>query len=162
MIKFNNILQANTNANKSRQILSLSLVALLGAVALGTGPAFAADGMHCVHTIDYNKLSANELKMINHDIDVPQFANDAATGGKCVATIDYNKLSANELEMINHDIDVPQFANDGATMGKYLAAIDYTKLSVVELDKANQGVDFTIVYRDVVGNEKDMTARTDR
>ncbi len=80
--------------NKSRHILSLSLIALLGAGALGTGPAFAADGIHCVRTIDYNKLSASELEMLYRDIDVHSFADNSANQGKCVAAIDYNKLSA--------------------------------------------------------------------
>ena len=162
MIKFNDILQARTNVNKSRQILSLSLVALLSAVALGTGPAFAADGIHCVHAIDYSKVSASELEMLYHDIDVPRFANEAATKGICAASVDYSRLSASELEKVYHDIDVAQFADDGATMGKHLASIDYSRLSTTELDRVNQGIDFNLVYFGDAGNTKSTTARVAR
>ena len=107
--------------NLSRHILSLSLIALLSAGALGTGPTLAADGIRCLHTIDYNKLSASELEMLSRGIDVTQFANAGATGGKCVATIDYNKLSAEDLDRINKGIDVV-IVDDGADKDQGMSA----------------------------------------
>lgn len=143
--------------NKSRHVLSLSLVALLGAAALGAGPAFAADSVHCVHTIDYNKLSASELEMLYRDIDVPQVANAGAAKGKCVATIDYKKLSAEELAMQYRDIDVYSYVNHDATGTKYLAAIDYGSLSVEQLDRINKDINLVVVG-DGAEKGKSMTA----
>lgn len=143
-------------AANSRRILSLSLIALLGVVAPSTGPASAADGIHCIHTIDYNKLSASELEMLYRDIDVTQFANKSATGGKCVITIDYNKLSPEELEMRYRDIDMHHYARGSAVDGKNVATIDYNKLSSEELDRVNKGID-TVVAGAGAGKEKSMT-----
>lgn len=143
--------------NMSRHILSLSFIALLGAGALGTGPAFAADGVHCIHTIDYNKLSANELEMLYRDSEVTQFANAGAAGGKCVATVDYNKLSPEELEMQYRDVNVHHYARDNATGGKNVATIDYNKLSAEDLDRVNKGIDVAIVG-DEADKSQGMTA----
>jgi hypothetical protein len=126
--------------NKSRYILSLSLLALLG-----TGPAFAADAVHCVHTIDYKKLSANEVEMLYRGIEVSQFTDEGATKGKCLAAIDYHKLSAEELEMQYRGIDVYRYTKDGAAGGKYVATIDYNMLSVEQLDRINKGIDVVVV-----------------
>lgn len=145
--------------NKSRHVLSLSLVALLGAAALGTGPAFAADGIHCVHTIDYNKLSASELEMLYRDIDVHSFADNSANRGKCVAAIDYNKLSAEELEMINRDINVYPFTSDGVIGTKFMATIDFNKLSAEDLDKIDKGID-VVVVSDEADNERSASTLT--
>lgn len=148
-------------ANKSRHVLSLSLIALLGTGALGTSPAFATDGVHCVHTIDYNKLSANELEMLYRGIDVSQFADEGATKGKCVTAIDYDKLSVEELEMQYRGIDVYHYTKDGVTGGKYVATIDYDKLSSEELDRINKGIDMVVVG-DKADLEKSMSALVGR
>ncbi len=147
--------------NKSRHILSLSLIALLGAGALGTGPAFAADGIHCVRTIDYNKLSASELEMLYRDIDVHSFADNSANQGKCVAAIDYNKLSAEELEMINRDINVYLFTSDGVIGTKFVATTDFNKLSAEDLDRINKGID-VVVVSDEADMDKSMAALVGR
>ena len=107
----------NLFSSTQRHIFSLSLIALLG-----TGPAFAADDVQYVHTIDYNKLSANELEMLRYGIDLFQFTDAGAAKGKCITAIDYNKLSANELDRFHRGIDLFQVADEGATKGKCVVA----------------------------------------
>lgn len=132
---FENILQSRRHAMKPCRLFALPLIALLSAGALDPGPALAADGTRCVHAIDYDKLTANELDMLYRDVNVHEFANNAAIGGKCIAAIDYSKLSAAELDMLYRDTNVYPLAGSRVTGTKSVATTDFDKLSAAALAK---------------------------
>ncbi|HSW53275.1 MAG TPA: hypothetical protein VLG93_08585 [Sulfuricaulis sp.] len=116
-------------AMKPRLLFMASILALLGA-----GPALAADGSHCVRTIDYGKLSASELDMQYRDIDVYHPGSSGATKSGCVATLDYAKFPPDQVELMYRDIQVHS-ASGAITMKQSLDRIDYEGLSPAELEK---------------------------
>lgn len=116
-------------AMKPRLLFMASILALLGA-----GPALAADGSHCVGTIDYGKLSASELDMQYRDIDVYHPGRSGAARGGCIATADYDKHSPDQVDMMYRDIQVHS-ASGAAIKKQSLGTVDYDRLSPKELDK---------------------------
>lgn len=146
---------------KSGRVVPLSLISLLVAGLLGAGPAHSAEGIHCLQSIDYNKLSANELDSLYQDIDVYRHADKSTSGGKCVATIDYNRLSAEELEMQYRDIGVYPYARNSAARGKNVATINYEKLSPAELERFHRDINLA-AGTGVASDAKSITARADK